>query len=168
MLSKIHLSYFQAPNQWCFSGTPNVVTMTFFWETNSTSRSAAEADLKLENSSNYFWQHYSCSGMQDLRYKRGFFWWLGPFNMLVCNLPWNSPGWWCCVPSWGAAPLLTGPQVVDVVRRGRQIFLIKIQVKVGCHVVMRPLILRNLLSFNYVGNLHILQLRHVTTPYYAT
>ena len=88
--------------------------------------------------------------------------------MLVCNLPWNSPGWWCCVPSWGAAPLLTGPQVVDVVRRGRQIFLIKIQVKVGCRVVMRPLILRNLLSFNYVGNLHILQLRHVTTPYYAT
>ena len=76
-------------------------------------------------------------------------------KILECSLPWNSFGWCRSFPSWGAAPFLSGPQVSVVVRGGREIFLIKIQVEVGCHIIMKPLILRNLLSFNCVSSLYI-------------
>ena len=59
---------------------------------------------------------------------------------------------------------MPGPKVIIVLRGRRQIFLIKIQVEVGCHVIMRPLILRNLLSFDCISSLYILQLRHAKTP----
>ena len=67
------------------------------------------------------------------------------------------------MPSRGAGPLLSGPQVILVARGGGQVLFIQLQVEVGYGVIMRPLILWNFQSFHWVSSLHMVQVRAVLT-----
>ena len=67
-----HSDTFLAPPMWSkrrFSGTPNVVTVTFFGRLIAQAVQLQRLIWSLEIAEMNFWQHYSCSGMQDLRYK---------------------------------------------------------------------------------------------------
>ncbi len=67
------------------------------------------------------------------------------------------------MPSRGAAPLLTGPQVILGARLGGQIVFVQLQVEVRHVIIVRPLILWNVQSFNWFSSLHMIQLRATST-----